>query len=78
MTTKRATKRETQKVIGLINDEYGEIATLIDWSNHGEGYAIAVEYAEWVSMNECLLRSLKGTELWMEPINSVSLRVFKG
>lgn len=77
MTTKRAGKRDTQKVIRIINEEYGDIATLIDWSNHGEGYVIAVEYAVWVSMHEGIMRSLP-TGWWMEPINDVSLRVFKG
>lgn len=73
----RATKRQTEKVIRVINSlGFGDLARLIDWSSYDDGYAIATDMdAIELSMAESLLDAMPGG-LWVEPINCESLRVY--
>lgn len=74
----RATKRQTEKVIRIINTlGYGDLAHLIDWSDYGDGYAILTDMdAVELSMAQSLLDAMP-TGLWCEPINCGSLRVYR-
>jgi hypothetical protein len=71
-------KHMVVQAIKVVNEQFGDIAELIDWTDTDEGYAIMVHggYAVDISMDGTVHGALpKGT--YLEAINNESMRLVR-
>lgn len=71
-----ATKAQVNAAIKAINRVYeAEVASLIDWSAYGDGYAISIEGPDAIEVQYRHFPLPKGC--YLEAINSASVRVYR-